>query len=69
VSAANIVGVPSVEDPGRLRVEPGDAVDSYLYMKLVADPRILGDPMPAESGPLTAGELNLIEAWIDQGAQ
>ena len=68
-SAGNLLGVPSAEVPGLLRVEPGNAVDSYLYMKLVADPRILGDPMPAESGPLSAGQLNLIETWIDQGAQ
>ena len=68
-SAANTVGVQSAEVPGLLRVEPGNAVDSYLYMKLVADPRILGDPMPAESGPLSAGQLILIETWIDQGAQ
>ncbi len=68
-SAGNLVGVPSAEVPGLLRVEPGNAVDSYLYMKLAADPRILGDPMPAEGGPLSAGQLNLIETWIDQGAQ
>lgn len=68
-SAGNLLGVASTEVPGLLRVEPGNAVDSYLYMKLVADPRILGDPMPASGGPLSAGALNLIETWIDQGAQ
>jgi hypothetical protein len=67
-SAGNLVGVPAAEIPGLLRVEPGNGADSYLYMKVIDDPRILGDPMPATGGPLSAGQLNLIETWIDQGA-
>jgi hypothetical protein len=65
----NLIEVPSAELPAHLRVEPHDAHDSYLYMKLAADPRILGDPMPAEGAPLGPGELALIEDWIEQGAQ
>ena len=67
-SAGNTIGVSSEELPVLLRIEPGNAADSYLYMKLIEDPRILGDPMPASGGPLSAGQLNLIESWIDQGA-
>jgi hypothetical protein len=69
-SGANTVGVTSGEQPSFLRVEPFDPVDSYLYMKVVGvgDPRISGDPMPATGGPLGAGELELIERWILDGA-
>jgi hypothetical protein len=67
-SSANLLGVPSGEVPGLLRVEPFDATDSYLYMKLTADPRIEGDPMPALGEPLNAGQLALIETWINGGA-
>ena len=68
LAADNIIGVPSGEVPELLRVEPYDADDSYLYMKLVDAPDIEGDPMPLEGDPLTAGQLALIEDWIDQGA-
>lgn len=67
-SAANTVGVASHELPALLRVEPLDPVDSYLYMKLVGDPRIGGDPMPAAGGPLSVADLALIEGWIAGGA-
>lgn len=67
-SAANLVNVASVERPQFLRVEPGNARDSYVYMKITADPRIGGDPMPAIGGPLSAGDIELIETWIEQGA-
>ncbi len=67
-SLGNLVGVASSEVPGLLRVEPFDAANSYLYMKVTADPRILGDPMPATGPPLSAGEIALVESWIDQGA-
>ena len=68
-SAANLVGVPSAEVPAFFRVEPYDAAGSYLLLKLSADPRILGDPMPASGGPLSAGQLAMVEEWIDEGAR
>ena len=68
LAEGNIVGIPSAEVPSFLRVEPFNAVDSYLYMKLVGDPRIEGDPMPLFGGPLTGGQLTLIRDWIGQGA-
>lgn len=67
-SFGNLVGVASGEQPGLLRVEPFDAADSYLYMKLSGDPRISGDPMPLSGGPLSAADLALVESWIEQGA-
>lgn len=68
-SEGNLVQVSSAEVPAYKRVKPKNAADSYLYMKLSGDPRILGDPMPASGGPLSAGELRLIEDWIEQGAK
>jgi len=65
---ASLVGVASVEQPSRNRVTPGDAVESYLYMKVTGDPRISGDRMPAGGAPLSAGEIEAIRAWIEDGA-
>ncbi|HKQ61369.1 MAG TPA: hypothetical protein VJS92_08745 [Candidatus Polarisedimenticolaceae bacterium] len=67
-AAGNIVGVASAESPALMRIEPFDAVNSYLYMKVTADPRILGDPMPLTGGPLSASDVQLIADWIGQGA-
>jgi hypothetical protein len=49
-------------------VEPGDPVDSYLYMKLLGDPRIAGDRMPLLGPPLEASDLERIRTWIEAGA-
>jgi hypothetical protein len=67
-SAGNLIGVASAERPALLRVEPFNAADSYLYMKVSGDPEILGDRMPALGDPLSAADLALIESWIEQGA-
>jgi hypothetical protein len=69
LAAGNLVGVESGQNGDFLRVEPGRPNDSYLYMKLTADERIGGDPMPAVGPPLSARQLTLIEDWIEQGAQ
>jgi hypothetical protein len=67
-SVANTVGVASAEVPALDRIEPFEATDSYLYLKLLGDPSIQGDPMPASGGPLDAGDLELVRTWIEQGA-
>lgn len=67
-SAASLIGVPSSEMPGLMRIAPGDAASSYLYWKVTANPGIAGDPMPATGGPLGNGDLSLIASWIDGGA-
>lgn len=64
----NTVDVASAELAGFDRVEPGDAENSYLYMKVADDPRINGDPMPFIGPPLSGQELQLIRTWIDDGA-
>ena len=45
-SYALLVGVPSNEDPGRLRVKPGSPDASYLVLKLEGSPGIVGAQMP-----------------------
>lgn len=67
-SSASLIGVSSAEVPTFQRVVPGDAADSYLFMKITADPRILGDPMPLSGGALGAGDIERIRSWIDGGA-
>jgi hypothetical protein len=61
------VGVDSTELSGFKRVLPGNAADSYLYMKLAGDPRIVGERMPF-GGMLTADEIEAVKQWIDAGA-
>jgi hypothetical protein len=62
------VGVDSVELSGFKRVAPGLSRDSYLYMKIAGDPRIIGDRMPL-GGTLDASQIDAVRAWIDAGAQ
>ena len=61
------VGVDATELSGFKRVAAGNAADSYLYMKVAGDPRIVGERMPF-GGMLTAAEIEAIRAWIDAGA-
>jgi hypothetical protein len=64
---ANLVGVPSAEDPQLKRVEPGRSDLSYIIRKLEGTG--LGDRMPADGPPyLPDAEIQLIKDWIDQGA-
>jgi len=69
----NIVSQVALGDPaGRPYIAPGDPAGSYLYLKLIGDETIDGDPMPLD--PLTGtrklsdAELAAIESWIADGA-
>jgi hypothetical protein len=64
----HLIDVPADEINQFMRVDPGNAADSYLYMKITGDPRILGDPMPFEQASLSEAKIGLIERWIEQGA-
>lgn len=68
-SLANLINVPATWDPNFVRVKPNDAADSYLYMKLVGDPRIMGERMPKGGPYLEAQELGAIFEWIDGGGR
>jgi len=67
VSWKNLVGVRSVEDPGLLRVAPGNPDRSYLVRKLVGA-GISGERMPNGRTPLSGGEIAAIRQWIERGA-
>ncbi len=67
-TAGNTIMVQSSEIPSLNRVTPFDATNSYLYMKVSGDPRIVGDPMPAFAPPLPPQEVQLIADWINAGA-
>lgn len=63
----------SKADPeGRQFVQPGDAQNSYLFLKLIGDPSIEGKGMPIDPllGVRTLSEAELldIETWITDGA-
>jgi len=66
-----IVNVKSTESALNL-VEPGDPEKSYLYFKLTGEQLTVGGSgaqMPFQAGQLDAPQLQLIRAWIQQGAQ
>ncbi|QXD16765.1 hypothetical protein GQ464_007455 [Rhodocaloribacter litoris] len=65
---ANIVNVPSQEEPSLDRVEPGDPDRSYLFMKITGAPGIRGERMPLGRPPLSAEQIERIRRWIEAGA-
>jgi hypothetical protein len=65
---ANIVDVPSTEQPSLDRIEPSDPAASYLWLKVIGDPSISGGRMPL-GGPFLSEELeDLLRGWIEVGA-
>ena len=67
-SIANLVNVPSSQQPGLQRVLPGNPDDSYLVRKLEGGPGITGARMPLSRASLPTAQLDLIRLWIAQGA-
>ena len=68
-SYALLVGVPSTEQPGVLRVKPGDPGDSYLVLKLEGAASISGVRMPFGGPYLPQSTIDVIRQWITAGAQ
>jgi hypothetical protein len=68
---AELVGVVSQDDGGCSpleRVAPGAPEDSFLYRKLTAT-HDCGSAMPRDAPALSSGQLDVIEDWIEEGAQ
>ena len=65
---ANLVNVASVQ-VALNRVTPGDAENSYLIHKLDGRSGIVGDRMPTNGPFLTTAQIDVIEQWINDGAQ
>jgi hypothetical protein len=64
----NIVSVPANESSDLNLVEPGDADNSYLYMKVTGASGISGRRMPQTGGTLPSADLDLLRQWINAGA-
>ncbi len=65
---ANIVGVPSSQQPSLDRIEPNEPEESYLYLKVTNDSSISGGRMPPGGGPLAQDLIDLLRDWIERGA-
>lgn len=65
-----LVNVLSTEVPELLLVEPGNAADSYLYIKIVGGNRIAEGTLRMPIGrDLTPAQIELVRDWIDDGAE
>ncbi len=65
-SYAYLVNRPGLEKSDRFRVRPGDPDGSLLVDKLRG--RDVATQMPLGADPLSDEDLEMIEAWIDDGA-
>jgi hypothetical protein len=63
---ANLVDVPSTENPSLKRVDPGNSANSYLVKKLKGEGTTR---MPLNRAPLSDETITAIAAWIDDGAE
>jgi hypothetical protein len=63
-----LVGVPSVEEPSFLRVNPGNPDESYMVLKIEGAPGIEGGQMPLGETPLPQATIDAIRQWITNGA-
>ncbi len=63
-----LVGVPSQEQPGVMRVKPGDPGGSYLVQKLEGRAAV-GARMPFGGPYLDQATIDVIRQWITDGAQ
>lgn len=66
-SYAMIVGVPSVEDSGLLRIKPGDPDNSYLIQKIEGHASV-GGQMPLGGPPLPTATIDVMREWVTNGA-
>lgn len=63
---ANLVSVPATSE-SFLRVDPGDAQDSYIVIK-VEGRQAVGAQMPFGGTPLDDIDVTNLRNWIDNGA-
>ena len=61
------MGIPSDQDANTLRVAAFDPDNSYLVQKLEGT-AAFGGQMPAASPPLDQTTIDIVRAWIDNGA-
>ena len=66
-SYTNLVGVPSRQESGLLRVNPGNPDQSYLVMKLEGTAS-QGARMPIGGAAIPQATINFVRQWIADGA-
>jgi urease beta subunit len=66
---ASLVNVASRGKAGAVRVVPGNPAGSYLIHKLEGRSDIVGVRMPVSGPFLTAGQIAVIQRWIELGAR
>jgi len=70
VAYDQLVNFSSREIPSLKRVSPGSPDTSYLIHKVEGRPGIVGRRMPFNGPPyLTDGQIQVIQRWIELGAQ
>lgn len=68
VAYANLVNVASTEKKTYMRILPGKADSSYLYLKISQSEPPMGGQMPLYRSPLSKDKIELIKNWINSGA-
>ncbi|WP_206486136.1 hypothetical protein [Thalassotalea sp. G2M2-11] len=66
-SANNLINVAAEGNTDFKRVAPGSKEQSFLYLKVIGDPRA-GSRMPLNQAPLSDSAIAAIGQWIDDGA-
>ncbi|MCZ6655472.1 MAG: cytochrome c [Planctomycetota bacterium] len=64
----DLVNRVSSQDADFTLVVPGDPDSSLMFLKISCESPPVGEMMPLGGPPLTDGEVQLIRAWVEQGA-
>ena len=64
----DLVNRVSSQDADFTLVVPGDPDSSLMFLKISSESPPVGEMMPLGGPPLTDGEVQLIRAWVEQGA-
>ncbi len=65
---ASLVNQPSTQNSSLTRVIPNDSANSLLYQKVSSNSPPVGSRMPFFGAALSQKQIDVIKAWIDQGA-
>jgi len=66
-TAKNLINVQAAGNSEFLRISPGDKENSFIYLKVIGDPRA-GNRMPLNQPALSNESITAIGEWIDNGA-
>lgn len=66
-SIDNLINIAATLNPTYNRVTPGDAENSFIYLKIVGDP-VAGNRMPLGLPALSNETIEVFKQWIESGA-